>query len=233
MAFVEIMNIQLILFFKNINMRPDKLADSLNKKLNNYFDGFPNIIKTQDNAPLEIPVVFYTTETGNDLMQLSKDRLIFISNKNIDMEYNDFIISFINKSIDLITVKDFAVSRVGIVGNIFLKEKDPDSFITNKIICSRGIKSIKGIGKKDLSEIKIGYNYVGSYNGIAINNVINIQSGIVATQETNEKHNAVLYGIDINTVGIDNDIENTFLSNFIKDKVNIFSKNSFEEAFYG
>lgn len=226
---LDIINIQIAIFFKDIENRPDIIGNNLNSKLNNYFNDIPTILPNSESLPISIPFVIYSKDNKKETLQFSRDRCIFICNKEIEMQWNNFIEKFKSIANNIIDLIDFSISRIGIIINSVYFIDNPDEYTIKNLMSGFKLKTLKGIKSSPLETITFSSNSKGTFQGKSINNLISISTGAYLID--NRENKAVRYSIDINTDIKENNLDKNYVSNFINTKLKLFSQKEFEEVF--
>lgn len=192
----KLVQLQLALFFKTNEERPDKFADKIDEALNGIFDQMPTIIPVPSDAPPEIPLVMMNSKNGKYNCNIARSRIDFTVNFAATTGSNTVQLS---EFIEL--ARPFAslifgykeIVRFGFVGQYFFKNTDPI-----KKIQSKYIKNNLG----DLEELNIRYNRRFENNGIVCNDIIDISKG--ALNETGKaSQSGVFIQRDMNNVPVE------------------------------
>lgn len=119
---MEVVSIQVVLFFKDVLNRPDSLGQKINENLDNLFDAMPNIINLPPENLLEFPVVQQRCTKFNHALNIARSRCDLILNPQeenraftvVENRYSDTINRYVKAVID-----NTEVRRVGIVITAF------------------------------------------------------------------------------------------------------------------
>ena len=77
---LKLLQLQLALFFHDIENRPDRFISKISEVSGNIFDQMPTIIPVPVTAPPEIPVVILKSGDGTYTCNISKVRIDFVVN---------------------------------------------------------------------------------------------------------------------------------------------------------
>ena len=187
--FMEIVRIQLAIFFKHLISRPDHLAKRIDEKLGGIFDAMPEIIGLPMDAPPEIPIVRCNSTKFPYELSIARNRCDFFikpQQENRDLEiielrYSKYISNVIESSIS-----DNEITRIGIVYSAFEEQATPCDFISYKYFGSTVSRA---------NELSFRMNREKQLNGIKINNILKVENA------TRKKDNVVgvAYTRDINS----------------------------------
>ena len=180
MAKEKIVQLQMALFFKGIENRPDRLVGKIDDVMGGLFDQMPTIIPIPSDAPAEFPSVIMRSSNGVYVCNISKTRIDLVvnlaqSSESFSVNIEKFLNQVKNFSRVILEMKE--ITRFGFVGTYFIQKTNPISEIQTKFI-----KNEKQ--KQNLEELSIRYNSRSSYENLTINDVVEISKGeINGTQE--------------------------------------------------
>lgn len=215
---IKLIQMQLALFFKDLELRPDRLGSKVDSSLD-IFDMMPTNIPVPPDAPSEMPVTIMSSSNGKFNCNISRSRLNFIINfGNSDDALTPQVESFFSyvKTLSDVVLDEKEVIRFGIVAQYFLKDK----------------YAVKRIDKKyfrddfsNYEELNVRFNKRSEINGLTMNDVVDIGKAI--SKINGIEHPGVLIQRDVNNIpvsGLDKtDIEE--LTNEIKIKFMLSSIN--------
>lgn len=192
----KLLQMQIALFFDEIENRPDKLMDKIDDALEGIFDQMPTILPIPPDAPPEVPNVIMNSSNGIYNCNIAKSRIDFSVNYasssnsvSVDIE------SFIDK-VRLFATVVFSyknIVRFGLVGQYFFRNPDP-----LKKIQSKYLKTDLG----ELEELSIRYNKKFESHGIEVNDLIEVSKGAYM-ENGRTKQFGVFVQRDMNNVPVD------------------------------
>lgn len=181
---------QVALFFEDSIPRPDTFYNKINSDLGELIDAMPQTLPLPPEAPAEIPRVMGTSSFGQYTLNVALNRVDLLRNYNpnedIELAIKEFKLTCTNLIAN--TAQYQKIIRIGIVGNHYVQNKNPNLLISKLYLNEKN---------KDSDEISIRINKKSKIQNITVNNVININQGIVAAPNYNG--DAVLLQLDYNT----------------------------------
>lgn len=191
MSKISLVQFQFVLFFDEIENRPDKLANKVEDALGGIFDQMPTILPIPPDAPIEVPSVIMKSSNGIYTCNVAKNRVDFIVNYTNDGESISISFEKFNKLINSFSTAVYSyknIVRFGLIGTYFCKDNDPANRIKTKYFQ-------KEIG--DLTELNVRFNKRFTNNNIVFNDIVEVNNASV-----NEN------GIDIDGIIIQRDMNN-------------------------
>lgn len=210
---LRLIQLQLALFFEDVENRPDKFVSRMSEVSDNIFNQMPTILPIPIEAPPEIPVVIMNSEDNLYTCNIAKSRIDFIANLSnySDQSINDQLDNFLRiiRPYAAIVFGYKNIVRFGLVGQYFYKTDNSINEIKDKYI-NTNLKDLK-----DLEELSIRYNMRCNSNSLQLNNIVELGKGVFQQNINNNISNQDGMSIlrDINNVSIDKAlvIEDVFL----------------------
>lgn len=196
----QILKLQLALFFKSPELRPDTLYSKINEDMGNLFNAMPQIIPIPVEVPHEIPRVSLRSEDNRYNCNIALSRIDIIFNENNANEADwpkitqDFT-SKINLFIKSVLSKN-SIVRFGLIGNFFIPEKNASQSLTKKYL------------KIDLGtaeEINLRYNKKISSHNLDLNSIYSLNTATVEKNGSSEK--GIYIERDINNIPTDDSLD--------------------------
>lgn len=186
----KLIHLQLAIFYKEIELRPDQKFVGLNNAMLNMFDMMPTMLPLPPDVPPEVPLVILKGSDNGYSCNISRNRidLIFTPKKpdqNITSNISDFISKA--KAFSKYVFDNQENVRVGLISRYFIKNTKPIEAIKKKYL-----KNSFG----DLKELNIRFNKGKVQFGIDLNDIIEISS-VVEIENEKETH-GILIQRDIN-----------------------------------
>lgn len=203
---LKLLQVQLALFFEELEQRPDLLTYNIAQIPNSVFNQMPTILPIPPEAPSEVPLVLLNSVDGKYSCNIARSRIDFILNNATSVtDISVDLLNFINQ-IHLYVSAIFnnkRIIRFGLVNQYFYEEANAVKLIEEKYFNN-------SLG--DLEELNIRYNRRFSQEKYDFNNVVDIMKGNII----NENHvvkDGVLIQRDINNVPNGNviDIDDMFI----------------------
>lgn len=215
---IKLLQLQLALFFRDIETRPDKFISEISDDI---FNQMPIILPLPQDAPIEIPVVMLNSSDGRYNCNIAKSRIDFIlnninSNNDILIDLNEFIRNM--RSYSTVVFNDKKIIRFGFIGQYFVENDSAVNSIKDKYIK-------KAIG--NLEELNIRYNKRFNYEDMLLNNIVDIGKGNVVSGEIVKE--GIMIQKDINNVPDNNLIELEEMLKVIKEQLEEFSEKGIRE----
>lgn len=215
---IKLFQLQLALFFRDIETRPDRFISEISDDI---FNQMPIILPIPPDAPIEIPIVMLNSCDGRYSCNIAKSRIDFIlnntnSNKDILSDLNEFIRNI--RSYSTIIFNNKKIIRFGLIANYFVENDNAVDSIESKYMK-------KSIG--NLEELNIRYNKRFTYESNIFNNIVDIGKGTVDNGGIIKE--GILIQKDINNVPNNNvlDIEEMF--RVIKKEMDAFTEKGIGE----
>ena len=186
---MRILSIQIALFFKEFQSRPDKYIAKIENHFDDMFDNMPVIRPIPHEAPGDIPVVILSSSKQKVKINISKTRMDFF----IDMDETEAISEAISKNKQLLqkyiefAKKELDVIRMGIIANTFIEDNNAIETLKKKYFA---------VKMDNLNEISIRYNQLSKLKKMRINNLYNFES--VTAQINGKDVDGIVLNIDIN-----------------------------------
>lgn len=211
---MELLTYQTAVFFKNKHDRPDELWYGFSKKFEGIIDRMPVIMPLPEDAPEELPVVSFTSANGIFTINVSRMRADLIINLEgkapLEEAYIRGICKDFAQEMSILT----SVKRTGIVGRFVVLEEHNVERINEKYFSNRF---------NDAVELSLRVNNRTAYEGLSLNDILDIQS------TEGEKDGKRVHGIyvlrDINNVD-----RNTVISGDKIGKLVNFAFDCFDEV---
>ena len=208
---LKLLQLQLALFFEDIEMRPDRFVSEIS---DNIFDQMPIILPVPQDAPAEIPVVMLNSSDGKYSCNIARSRIDFVlNNMNSNNDILDDLIGFINsiRSYVAIIFGKKRIIRFGLIGQYFIESNNAVNTIETKYL-----KNTIG----NLEELNIRYNKRFNSESMMFNDVVEIGKGSITNE--NITKDGVVIQRDINNVPENKSIEIEEMFMAIKSKLNDF-----------
>lgn len=212
---VTTISTQIALFFESPILRPDILFQKINSDMGDIIDSMPQTLPLPAEAPPEIPRVLGTSSFGKHNLNVSLNRLDFMQNYHPTEDIEESIKEFKRNCNNIIisALQSQKIIRIGIVGNHYIPNVNPNKLISELYLNEKSTGS---------DEISLRINKKSKVGEVIVNNVINLNQGIVAAP--NYQGNAVIIQLDYNTEQKEKPLnENTIISLFLE-KSNAYSE---------
>jgi hypothetical protein len=193
---LKILNIQLALFFKQRLVRPDRIYQNLNSKMNDVFDNPPTILPVPDDISADdIPIVVLNstkkisctfTRSRVDLQfDIETDQPYHTVKKNISQYINSFLQFFYDS-------EKLEINRAGYIVRYFVEDLNPLEKISS-ILDS----NISSLFDGELTNVAIQYAKIRKFDSsIKFNDFLDIRR--ITNIQTST--NAVMIVRDFNTL---------------------------------
>ena len=186
----KLIHLQLALFYKEVELRPDLKFSGLNSAMLNMFDMMPTMLPLPPDAPPEVPLVILKGSTNGYTCNISRNRIDLIYNpqkqdQNATENINDFISKAKVFSKYVFDNQDNV--RFGLVSRYFIQNEKPIEAIKKKYL-----KNSFG----DLKELNLRFNKGKFQFGIDLNDIVEISSVIEIVN--NKANEGILIQRDIN-----------------------------------
>ncbi len=194
MSKLKLLQLQLALFFQDIENRPDRFIKQITEVSGSVFDQMPTILPIPPNAPPEIPVVILNSGDHTCTCNISKSRIDFIinfqnsNNEDISKQLESFLDKIRPYASVIFGYKN--IIRFGFIGQYFFKT---DTSV--ETLQSKYFKNNLGT----LEELNIRYNKRFSGNNLIINNVVELGKGTFVGNQGIQQE-GILIQRDINNV---------------------------------
>lgn len=205
---------QIALFFENSIIRPDTFYNSINSDIGEIIDSMPQTLPLPVEAPPEIPRVIGNSSFGQYNLNVSLNRVDFIRNyspnEDIVNSTNEF--KRICNNLIVSCLQKQKITRIGIVGNFFIRCNNPQGVIS---------KLYLNDNNQDSDEISLRYNKKSSIRNVIVNNVVNINQGNVAAPDNSG--DAVIIQLDYNTEPKEHPLDEGSLLDIFNNKSEAYS----------
>ena len=216
------LNLQLAVFFKDIQKRPDEIWYKMKDGIKELFFAPPTIIPLPEDAPPEIPIVQTKSSDGAYNINISRTRADFIINfvqtledcreQELMNEFADSIYSVCG------------VSRVGISKNVMFTEVTSENSGVQRI----SNKYFNG-GQRDAVELSFRKNVIIAIDDIDCNDIYDI-SAMSLIDISGEKGPSIIRVLrDINSVEKGKKLELQSAKNIIDYGLQQYSENKLRE----
>jgi len=186
----KIISLQFALFFKDVVDRPDIEFKSINDKLMNIFDGVPTIFPIPKELPNDVPNVKLTSEKNKYVCNIARSRIDLIQKRVSGEKSNSEMLKDFNAKVNGFSryvIDKQEISRFGVIARYFFEEKEAIDKIQ-----SRYFKDLPD----NMSELSLRYNANSKFENFKINDIIEISSSAVSTD--NGVKEGILVHRDIN-----------------------------------
>lgn len=212
----KIVKLQLALFYKQPDFRPDTSYSDINKEMGNLFNAMPQVMNLPNDVPLDIPRVQMRDELNKYACNMAPIRTDFFINENHDSETNwpEIVKDFKAKSSLFIksVLSRHEVVRFGLIGNFFIHDNNSSHTMTKKYL---------KVDLQNSEEINLRFNKRSSSHGYNLNNITSINTAIVGTSKGDEK--GIFIELDVNNVPDDKTIDQASLNKLIDKIIPTFS----------
>lgn len=169
--------LQLALFFKDFEPRPDKLIEPINSVLGNPFDAIPTILPLPPEAPPQIAVVRLTSTSQPFTCNIAKSRIdFFMSAGDSSRSPDEYLSEFDSRISSLLGYLDSTrkLVRVGYIAQYFSP-------------CLNSVDSLEKkylkVSMSDAEELSVRFNKRQTIGSLVCNDIIEI----TANAKTNIK----------------------------------------------
>ncbi len=186
----KLIHLQLAIFYKEVETRPDQKFSGLNNAMLNMFDMMPTMLPLPLDAPPEIPLVILKGSENGYSCNIARNRIDLIFNpKKTDQNITSNISDFISKAkaFSKYVFNNNDNVRFGLISRYFIKDQNPIETIKKKYL-----KNTFG----DLKELNLRFNKGKVQLGIDLNDIIEISSAIEI--DNNKQEQGILIQRDIN-----------------------------------
>lgn len=168
-----IIEAQIGFIFESAETRPDDLAHSLNREMDNLFDNIPLTVPVPEDPNLDnVPIVHMESKNGIYVCNVARARVDFFMKGNGIQNFDAIKDDFLNKKDQFLNMlfRLYKSRRVAFVIKYFVSKSEPFSSIS-KLIKDELIKTIPGTPIQSL----VNYASMSTISGVNVNNFILIE----------------------------------------------------------